>query len=284
MQVNGFEVQGQSVSGFTTAVVLPEYNLCFDCGVAQFEAVKVQNVAVTHSHMDHFGGLTRHAYVRGMTGGTPSQFFLPEWLVDPTHKQMAFWSKVQNGPKPPYDVRRVKTGRRVALDAQVDNGDRKARGGERYLKSFKTDHRVPSQGYVLVEERKRLKPEYVGVEGRELGRLRREGVDFEETTEVPLVGFTGDTRARLFDTYKPEAKVHFVECTFLDDKVTEQEAERKGHVHLDALVRREAAFENVEALVLHHFSARYYNRDVERAIARMPQGLREKTTFLPLEN
>jgi len=273
MNVNGFEVRGKSVSGYTTAVTLPEYDLCFDCGVAQFDAVKCTNVAVTHGHLDHFGGVVRHAYVRGMTGAAPSRFFVPEWLVKPTHAQMQFWADVQEARKAPYDVKPVKTGGRVLMAGSQN---------PRFLQSFKTDHRVASQGYVLVEERKRLKPEFVGVEGRELGRLRREGVVFEEVVEVPLVGFTGDTCARLFETFKPVAKLFFVECTFLDGEVSEAEAVKKGHVHLDQLARLEESFVGVEALVLHHFSARHTNRDVESALKRLPQGLREKTTYLPL--
>jgi ribonuclease Z len=271
MRVNGFEVVGRSVSGYATAVALPEYGLSFDCGMATHDSVQCEHVAVTHGHLDHFGGVARHAYLRGMTGMAHSQFLVPPWLVQPTHQMMQFWAEVQEARKAPYGVTAVSPDKRVNL------------GKGRFLRAFTTDHRVKSQGYVLVEERKRLKPEFVGVDGRELGRLRREGAAFEETFEVPLVGFTGDTRARLFNTFKPEAKVFLVECTFLDDsEVTVEEARKKGHVHLSELAARPEVFEKVEALVLCHFSKRHTNREVEAAVAQLPQELREKTTFLPV--
>lgn len=270
MKVKGFEIVGRSVSGYATTIALPEYGLAFDCGMAVHATVACEHVAITHGHLDHFGGVARHAYIREMTGMAPSQFIVPEWLVKPTHQTMQFWADVQESRKASYGCTAVPIGGQVKLDKG------------RFLRSFKTDHRVKSQGYVLFEQRKRLKPEFVGTKGKELGRLRREGVDFEETFEVPLVGFTGDTRARLFDTYKPKAKVFIIECTFLDDTVSEAEAQKKGHIHINELARREDAFVGVGTMVLVHFSKRYKNRDIEAAIAKLPMALREKTTYLPV--
>lgn len=273
MRVNGIEIQGRSVSGYATAIALPEYGLCFDIGVATHAAIQAEHVAITHGHLDHFGEAARHAYIRGMTGMAPTQFMVPGHLAPYVHQIMKFWSDVQGARKAPYGVTVVEP------DAQVSLGK------GRFLRSFTTDHRVDSQGYILVEERKRLKPEYQGVEGRELGRLRREGTEIEDRFEIPLVGFTGDTRARLFHRYKPEAQVFIVEATFLDDgEVTEAEAQKKGHVHLAELARRPDFFEKVGTLMLCHFSKRHTNRDVEAAIRRLPKELREKTTFLPVGN
>ena len=270
MRVQGIEIKGRSVSGYTTSIALPGYNLVFDCGMATHEAVSCENVAITHGHLDHFGGIARHAYIRGMTGAAPSQFIVPPWLVKPTHETMRFWSRVQESRSAPYNVTAVKEGGRVKI------------AHNRFLRPFTTDHRVKSQGYILFEERKRLKPEFVGTEGRELGRLRQEGVEFEDIFEAPLVGFTGDTRARLFKTFTPAAKVFIVECTFIDDTVSVVEARKKGHIHLSELAKRPEVFKDVDTLMLAHFSKRYANADIEAAIKRLPKALREKTTYLPL--
>lgn len=270
MKINGIEIRGRSVSGYATAIALPEFDLVFDCGMATHDAIQAENVAITHGHLDHFGGIARHAYIRGMTGMPSSQFLVPGWLVPYVHKTMRFWGEVQEARKAPYGVTAVLPEQRVNL------------GKGRFLRAFKTHHRIQSQGYVLVEERKRLKPEFVGTPGKELGRMRREGVEFEDVFEVPLVGFTGDTRARLFDSYQPEAKVFIVEATFIDDEVTVAEARKKGHVHLDELAARPEVFDKVETLMLAHFSKRHTNADIEAAIAKLPKELREKTTFLPV--
>jgi len=261
------------VSGFETAIALPEYNLCFDIGEVLYEARQAEYVAITHSHFDHFGAAAKHAYVRGMLGMRPSQFIVPAWMRRDVHDLFSFWAKTQRSRVAPYTVQTLSEESRVTI------------GNNRYLRSFRTDHRVLSQGCILLEERKRLKPEYRDTPGRELGFLRKKGVEFEDVREVPLVAFTGDTRATIFDTKGVElalqAKVLITECTFLGD-VTEAEAVKKGHVHINQLARRSHLFKDVGTVVLSHFSKRYTNAAIEAAIADLPTELREKTTFLPV--
>ena len=271
MRVNDIQIVGRSVSGYATAIALPEYGVCFDCGIATHHATQSEHVLITHGHLDHFGGIARHAYIRGMVGMADSQFLVPSWLQKHVHQRMRFWSEVQEARRAPYGVTVVEDGKRVKI------------GKGRFVRSFATDHRIRSQGYVLIEERKRLRPDLVGTPGRELGRLRREGVDIDEKFEVPLVAFTGDTRATVFDRdiLALQAKVLIVECTFLDD-VTVGEARKKGHVHITELAERAERFSGVESLVLAHFSKRYSNRYIEQAIASLPKALREKTTHLPV--
>ena len=273
IEVQGIKIDGRSVSGFETVIALPEYNLCFDIGMVTHEAKQAEHVAITHGHFDHFGAVTKHAYLRGMLSMSPSQYIVPPWLVDHLHNDFAHWARVQEARKAPYGVTKLMPTGRVKI----------AKG--RFLHAFATNHRIRSQGYVLVDERSKLKPEFVGTPGQELGRLRKEGVVFTDTIQVPLVAFTGDTRADVFDgipSLVMRSKVLMVECTFLDD-VTEKEALEKGHVHIDQLARRAKQFKDVGRVVLVHFSKRYTNKEIERAIRdRLPKELREKTVHLPV--
>jgi len=268
MKVNGIRIEGRSVSGYATTVALPEYDVAFDCGMAVHDTVQCQMVAITHGHMDHFGEVARHAYIRGMAGMSPSIFHIPASLKGRVEQVMKYWADVQEARMAPFCVKVV--------------GEEPVKiGKDRFLRSFKTDHRIKSQGYVLVEQRKRLKPEYAGTPGRELGRMRREGIDFEEVFEVPLVAFTGDTRATLYDRVEFKAKVLIAECTFLED-VSVDEARKKGHTHISELAAKADRFEGVEALVLCHFSKRYSNTEILAALDNLPASLRAKTTFLPV--
>jgi len=271
MKLQGIKIIGRSVSGYATAITLPELGISFDCGYASHKARQCPTVLITHGHLDHLGDIHKHAYIRGMTGMTPSHFIVPPWLEGPVHEIFRFWAKVQKARKAPYKVTVIREGERVEVE------------GGRFVRCFKTDHRIPSQGYVVLEERKRLKAEFVGTPGKELGRMRREGIEFEDIVEVPLVAFTGDTRAEVFDNelLALKAKVLISECTFLPG-VSIAEARKKGHVHIDQLAERAGRFSEVGSLVLAHFSKRYRNAEVEEAIANLPHGLREKTTHLSL--
>lgn len=267
MRVNGIEIVGHSVSGYSTSVAIPEYNVAFDCGRATRTTIKCENLALTHGHLDHMADIARHAYLRQMGAMSPSRFITPPWLVSPIHHTFAFWSEVQEAKRAPYETVRAVVGDRVDV------------GNNRYLYPFMTDHRISSQGYTLIEERKRLRAEFRGRPGPELAQLRNEGVDFSEVFEVPLVVFTGDTRISVLDRNLFETKVLIMECTFLDGDV--KDAHDKGHIHLDQIAEREDRLSGVEALVLCHFSQRYTDRDIKIALNRLPSGLREKTSFLP---
>lgn len=270
MKLCNIEIGGRSVSGFDTGITLSEFNILLDCGQANAMARQCQFVLSTHGHLDHFGGFVRHAYIRHMTAMTPSIFVVPPHLEDAVHEQFRFWAKIQNARKPDYEVIVAHPGEKVILE------------GNRFVRAFPTIHRVPSQGYVIGETRKRLKLEFVGLGSRKLGDLRRQGVVFEEEVEVLLVAFTGDTQARVFDQDLEalKAKVLITECTFINGDVSIAEARKRGHVHMDELIEREGRFENNEAILLVHFSHRHDNRDIERAIAKMPQTMRNKTRYL----
>ena len=266
MKVNGIEVQGQSVSGYTTTLILPEHRLLFDCGRADRGAVRHRDVAITHGHLDHFGDVARHANIRSLLRAGPSHFFVPPWLEEPLRTLLGLWGDIQ-GDTPPFEVVVVEPGERAPL------------GKKRFLEAFPTDHNVPSQGYRLIEQRRKLKAEYVGTPGPELGRLRKEGVEFEDVTEVVLFIYTGDTRAAAYDDLDLTAKVAAVECTFFDDKDVE-EAHRKGHTHISELVERADFFDNTEHLLLVHPSARYSAEDALGVLEGLPSRLRHKTSFL----
>lgn len=273
MRLCNIEISGRSVSGFDTSITLPELGISLDCGQGTAQARQCQTVLITHGHLDHFGGIVRHAYIRHMTDMEPSVFVVPPFLEVAVHEQFTFWAKVQRAQKADYKVVVAAPGEKVDL------------GGKRFVRPFKTIHRIPSQGYVIGETRKRLKPEFVGMEGKKLGELRRQGVDFEEEFEVLLVAFTGDTVAKVFDhdIEALKAKVLITECTFLDgvDEVSVQEAHKKGHVHIRELAERSERFQN-DAVLLAHFSHRYNNEDIKDAIWRLPEPLRSKTTYLPV--
>lgn len=275
--VQGIQIDGRSVSGFETAIALPHYNICFDIGGVSHAAKMAENVAITHGHFDHMGMVGKHAYLRRMLSMSTSHYIVPPHLAPFVDETFDFWARAQSGRKPPYRTTSVAPGGKVEI------------GKDRFVTPFDTDHRIDSQGYVLVVARRKLKAKYHGLPGREIARLRtQEGEEVMEAFEIPLFAFTGDTRASIFTPARRKgllalkAKVLMVECTFFGD-VTVAEANKKGHVHIDQLAENARAFKDTGTVVLCHFSKRYKNADVEAAIKTLPKSLREKTTFLPLD-
>ena len=276
MRAAGIQIVGESVSGIGTSLSLPELNITLDCGVITPASMKCQHVLITHGHLDHVHCIDRHAYLRSMTGSPDkSIFYVPPWMERAVYAKFEATAKLQSRTDmPEFEVKVVAPGETMKIRKGL------------FIRPFKTAHRIKSQGYVVFEVRQKLKDEFVGTEGREIGRLRKEGVEVTYPVEIPLVAFTGDTKASVFDgegsEFARKAKVLIAECTFLGDEQTPAFARKRGHIHLDELADRADLFEHNEAVVLAHFSQRYNNADVEEALVKLPEALKGKTAFVRL--
>merc|ERR1712232_480296 len=98
-------------------------------------------------------------------------------------------------------------------------------GGQFIVRILKMDHRVPCIGYSIFKLRNSLKEEFVGLPGREIGKLRKEGIEINEIEQEPFLCFMGDTTAAVFDTHPEILQQHkliVIECSFFDDKSVER--------------------------------------------------------------
>eukprot|EP00005_Dracoamoeba_jomungandri_P008633 CAMPEP_0174269022 /NCGR_PEP_ID=MMETSP0439-20130205/39551_1 /TAXON_ID=0 /ORGANISM="Stereomyxa ramosa, Strain Chinc5" /LENGTH=148 /DNA_ID=CAMNT_0015357553 /DNA_START=384 /DNA_END=826 /DNA_ORIENTATION=+ len=116
-------------------------------------------------------------------------------------------------------------------------------------------HAVPSVGFILSTTTQKLKQEYLGLPGREIGALRKKGVEITKTVEQTHFAFLGDTTVEIFDKYPTlvtDVPTIMVECTLLDPG-DEDKATSRGHIHWSQL--RGIVLSNPETkFVLIHFS------------------------------
>eukprot|EP00953_Heterococcus_sp_UTEX-ZZ885_P021585 12036-Heterococcus_DN1.PRE.2 len=179
-------------------------------------------------------------------------------------------------------------------------------GGGVTVVAFATEHRVVSQGYIIRHRRSLgLKPEYKGLEGAELGRLREAGVELSVMRNSIEVAYTGDTNMSgiAHHTELWQAKLIIIECmcsvrtasslrytsacsklqcalswaTYLDG--TTEHARKWQHVHIDDIVQCAAQFSAAAEVVLCHVSSRYSQHQVlELLRAALPPELLIKTS------
>ena len=274
LAVAGFPMHLVSVAGQETCLVLPREKLAFDIGRCPQRAVGVETVLLTHCHMDHVGGLPFHVASRQLLNLSASRVAFPAPNADALESLMAVHRQLDGCdmrwnplPSKPGDVIPLK--------------------GTLVAKVFPTHHPVPSHGYVICDVRHKLRPEYVGRPGAEIGALRQQGIEVTFPTEAPMVAFTGDTDRRWLTSTSathPEVfrvRLLIMECTFVDDATTPESAMDYGHLHVDDLVEHVEMFREVGHLLLVHFSARYKRSEVVRELeARIPPWLQEKTSVL----
>ena len=250
-------------------MVSPQHRLVFDCGAPLMESVSVRKVFVTHGHVDHTMSMVFHASTRGLMGMSPSKFYVP-WFLQAGFRTFLDAASALNEGGVSYEL------------VPVDVGERVEVSDKRHVVPFRTDHRLLGYGYKVYETRHKLKPEYQGLPGTELGRLRtEEGVQLSDPVETLALTYVGDSRVTVLDKHPEvfQSEVLVMEATFVGDYPLVETHER-GHTHLSELAERADLFKNVKTLVLTHFSLRHSDKEVKEEVAKLPESLRERVQLV----
>lgn len=260
---------GYSVAGIATSLVFPDADVCFDVAQGLPFQMNISTICISHGHMDHASGLPYVISQKSMMSQTPPTVYMPETLVKPMTSIMRLYEQIDEFEYS-YAFRTVRPGEEISLKPPY------------FFKTFKTSHRVDSQGYTVFERKKRLKTEYRELEPRELAQLRKEGVSLEEHWEEPVVSFTGDTRIEFLDDPQVRnSRVLLMEVTYWDDKKSVENARTWGHIHLDELIPRLETLK-CEKIVLIHASARYTTARLREILdARIPEHFKHRVDLFP---
>ena len=242
MKQFGYSLNGFSLGGIETSVWIPEYHVAFDVGRGRQDLLGLRDYALTHTHMDHAGGLPYLLALRQLFGMKCPRVFVPEQMASELQSMLESWGRLQRY-EPLVNVVPVVPGERYSLRRGVD------------LVPFRTYHPVPSVGYSIVESVDKLRPEFAGLPGKEIGRLRKEGMDVTQVHERRVFSVTGDTLPEVLDKQPQilESETLLMECTFLDERKSLDAVRAGGHVHLNDLLERAERL-TVDRLVLSHFS------------------------------
>jgi ribonuclease Z len=261
---------GYSLAGITTSIYCRNANICFDVGQGLPFQNSARHILITHAHMDHASGIPYLLSQKNMNGQKETNLYVPEPFAGPLQEILKLWQSV-DGHKYEYNLRGARPGVLYELDKLY------------CIKPFATPHRIPSQGYILYQKKKRLRSQF-----RELGEpaileARKRGEDPNEAYLSPMVAFTGDTKKEFIDS-DPDiarAKILFVEVTFWDDAKPVEHARSWGHLHFEELLEILPRLQN-ERIVLIHASIRYSTRYLEEILARrVPEGDRARVVLFP---
>lgn len=220
-----YSLLGYSVAGEETVVQVPEMSVCFDAGRAPQFSLNSDILCLTHGHMDHVAGVAYFLSQRYFQGLKPATVLVPMELAGPVDDVLKAFRRIER-QQTPY--------RLVPMAAGEFYPVRRDFG----IRTFSTHHGQGSLGYSLISIREKLKPEYMGIEGHELGRMKREGVEIQYRIEVPLVTFMGDTSiGKCFEN--PDvvnAQTLITECTFFDAE-HRTKAKAGKHLHVEDFAR-----------------------------------------------
>jgi len=239
IKIGELEIIGYSMAGEETVVAMPQLDVCFDIGKAPDQVISVNNVLLTHGHMDHAAGIAYYLSHRNFCGLTPGTILAPENLVGPIEDIIEAWGRL-DGNKIPVNLVGVKPGDEYQIKPNL------------FTRVFPTKHSRGSVGYSVIEKRKKIRPEYAKLTGPQIVELKRQGIQIDYPLEVPIVTYLGDTQYVDFSQLKyiAESRILIAECTFYVDEHAER-AEAGKHMHINEFAQLMEKMQNQYIIVTH---------------------------------
>ncbi len=267
-QIGPLTLLGYSLAGEETVIGVPELNVCFDVGRAPREIIPIDNVCLSHGHMDHAAGVAYYFSQRGFIGAPPGRVIVHRAQAQNIQRLMAVWADIE-GHHSPCDIEGVEPGQDVRTRRDL------------VVRPFAVNHPGNALGFSVVQVRNKLKPEFTEKTGPQLVALKKQGVEIEYRLEVPLIAYCGDTALGDFLTlpHVRDAEVLLIECTFFDhDHI--RRARQGYHIHVSDL-REVCGQVRSRHIVLTHLTRR---TDIRQARRILPDAIAasdvERVSFL----
>ena len=253
--IDDLDIIGYSVAGEETVVAMPQLDVCFDVGKAPDQVIPINHVLLTHGHMDHAAGIAYYLSQRNFCGMSAGTILAPQNLLKPIKDIINAWSRLDGNPIPANLV-------------GVQPGDEHRIKPNLFAKVFPTKHSRGSVGFSVIERRKKLKSEYIGLTGRQIVELKKKGIEIDYPLEIPIVTYLGDTRYVDFSQlqYITESKILIAECTFYEGEHTNR-AEAGRHMHIDEFVTLLKKLHN-EHIIITHTTQRTPMREIRKILRK----------------
>jgi ribonuclease Z len=259
-----FTIEGRSRAGHETWFRVRELGIALDIGRCPDTLIGVNNILVSHAHLDHAVGIPFYAGQRKLHRMDGGRVFVPSEAADDFRALMALHEKLE-GTTYDIEIAGIAAGEVVRISRSLE------------VRAHAATHRVPARAFELIEVRHHLRSEFTELGRIEIAKLRAEGVEVAEEYRQPVLFYTGDTDRGILENNAElfRAEVVMIECTFVTDEHLDRAAKYR-HIHFDDIAEFAEKFEN-ELLVLTHFSRRYDRREIRDGIRRRcPAVLRDR--------
>jgi ribonuclease Z len=239
VQIEDLDIIGYSIAGEETVVAVPQLDVCFDVGKAPDQIISINHVLLTHGHMDHSAGFAYYLSQRKFSGMSPGTILVPANLLKPMREIINAWGYL-DGNTIPVNLVGVRPGEEYQIKPNL------------MARAFPTKHSPGSVGYCVIEKRKKLKGEYVGLTGPQIVALKKQGIQIDYPLEIPLVSYLGDTQYVDFSQlpYVAQSKILIAECTFYEEEHAGRAAAGR-HMHINELVALLESMQNEHIIITH---------------------------------
>jgi ribonuclease Z len=218
--------------------------------------------------MDHAAGFAYYLSQRKFCGMPPGTILAPANLIKPMQEIVNSWGRL-DGNRIPAKLVGIKPGDEYQIKPNL------------FARAFPTKHSPGSVGFTVLEKRKKLKAEYVGLTGPQIVELKKQGVQIDNPLELPIITYLGDTQYVDFAQldYVVKSKILVAECTFYEDEHVGR-ANAGRHMHVDEFASLVERLEN-EHIIISHLTQRTPMREVRKMLrAALPSEVHDKILIL----
>eukprot|EP01121_Diplochlamys_sp_Union-15-3_P009438 TRINITY_DN2573_c0_g1_i1.p1 TRINITY_DN2573_c0_g1~~TRINITY_DN2573_c0_g1_i1.p1 ORF type:complete len:209 (+),score=23.16 TRINITY_DN2573_c0_g1_i1:74-700(+) len=172
----GITLSGHSKAAERTAFYVNEHKWFFDAGVIDCQNPKT--VFISHCHQDHTMSvplMLTHKWTLDVYAPASTAPFIKNYIIAAT--ELNENSKIQEDRKGgcKYTIHALEPGSTVKLEKE-----------KFIIKVIECDHSVPTIGYCISEQRNKIKDEYKGLPGKEIGQLIKQGVEVCSSVLFPI--------------------------------------------------------------------------------------------------
>ena len=260
-------LMGWSVAALRTNFYIKELGLMLDAGLSS-PTWTINHLLITHCHSDHCANLPFHLYSHKPSDKI--KIYVPKGIEKHIKEfiESAYLLSSHTFPEEEnikreelhlynyYELLTVEPGNNFPIQIK------KATYG---LEIFKCYHQVPCVGYGVYNIRKKLKEEYSKLSGKEIGELRKKGVEINYDLINKMFVYLGDTGKEIFENKEWEKIVEYptiiIECSFILKEEKEQ-AIKTYHIHWDFIEPIIDKY-NKNTFILIHFSQRYDKSEIK---------------------
>lgn len=253
--IDDLDIIGYSIAGEETVIGMPQLDVCFDIGKAPDQIISINHLLLTHGHIDHAAGFAYYLSHRKFCGIGPGTVLAPKNLLKPMKDIARAWGKLD--------------GNTIEADfIGVGPGDEHQIKPNLIVRVFPTKHTAGSVGYTVIEQRKKLRPEYTELTGPQIVELKKQGVEIDYPLELPIATYLGDTQYVDYSQleYVAKSKILIAECTFYEDEHIGR-AEAGKHMHINEFAKLVAELNN-EHVVVMHTTQRTGMQDVRKVLKK----------------
>jgi ribonuclease BN (tRNA processing enzyme) len=252
-----WRLQGHSKAGERTGFWLEPLNVVLDAGMVTHRVPKC--VFLTHSHIDHCDCIHKIYNVttqpaKGQNGLVGRLLVLPEYSVPLIKKHLEGIREKSRGyldvckkiedaliQSKKVDPEQFSDGKGIVWSMEKTH-PYIAKPGMRIddlpgfdnllVEVVEGYHSIPSYGYGFNIVTQKLKKEYHGLPGKEIAKLRKDGVQITEEICRPELIFYGDTTAKtlLVDSDWKKYPVIVIECTIYEPEDVVKQERLEEHI------------------------------------------------------